>query len=204
MNVLVACEESQRVCLAFRSLGHNAFSCDLLPCSGGHPEYHIKGDVLSLINGHCDFVTQSGDFHSIAHTWDLIIAHPPCTYLTKASATCLYPGGVLDEVRYKAGIAAKEFFFKFLNCDCDRVCIENPTPLTIFDLPAPSQVIQPFYFGDPVQKRTCLWLKGLPILWATDIVVPEFTFEQYFSGSSRMRSKTFLGIASAMAEQWSI
>lgn len=201
MNVLIACEESQTVCKAFRSKGHNAFSCDVVNCSGGYPEWHIKSDVLPLLNGHCEFYTSDNTHHFINDSWDLIIAHPPCTYLTKASATRLFPNGVIDNNRYSLGLAARDFFISILNADCKKICVENPTPLSIFELPAATQVIEPFYFGDPFTKRTLLWLKGLPILFPTCMCIPENSYVLTTS-SAKKRSKTFTGIAAAMAEQW--
>ena len=200
MYILVACEESQTVCIAFRQKGHFAFSCDIQSCSGGYPEWHIKSDVLSILNGNCFFDTQDGSRHYV-HNWDLIIAHPPCTYLTKASATRLFPGCVLNEQRYNDGLAARDFFLKILNSNCNKVCIENPTPLKIFNLPECTQVIEPYFFGDPYTKRTCLWLKGLPPLFATCLCVPDASYVATCSGSKK-RSKTFSGVALAMAEQW--
>ena len=174
MNVLVACEESQRVCTAFREKGHNAFSCDILPCSGGHPEWHCQGDVLNILNGSGNrqeyFCTQDNKSHKLPQKWDLIIAHPPCTYLSNAGARFLYPKGVLNEERLKLGLEAKEFFMAFYNADCEKICIENPTPSRVYELPKYTQVIQPWMFGHPVSKRTCLWLKGLEPLKPTEIV----------------------------------
>ena len=143
MKVLVACEESQRVCIAFREKGHNAFSCDILPCSGGHPEWHICGDVLPLLNGNCEFVTMDDVMHRIDGKWDLIIAHPPCTYLSNAGARWLYAGGELNEERYRKGIDGKKFFMSMLNADCQRIAVENPIPSSIYDLPQYTQIIQP-------------------------------------------------------------
>lgn len=200
MNILVACEESQIVCIAFRQKGHFAFSCDIQNCSGGYPEWHIKSDVLSIINGNCFFYTSDGVRHYI-HEWDLIIAHPPCTYLTKASAIRLFPGGTLNVERFNSGLAAREFFLKIFNSNCNKICIENPTPLKIFNLPECTQVIEPYFFGDPYTKRTCLWLKGLPPLFATDLCVPDASYVATCS-SSKKRSKTFVGVAAAMAQQW--
>lgn len=155
MNVLVACEESQAVCKAFRARGHNAFSCDLKPCTGGHPEWHIQGDVLPLLE----------------RKWDLIIAHPPCTYMSKAGARWMYPtAGNISQERFAKAMKAKEFFLKILNADCERIAIENPRPLKIVELPKPSQVIQPYQFGHPYSKATCLWLKGLPPLEPTEVL----------------------------------
>ena len=210
MNVLVACEESQRVCTAFREKGHNAFSCDIEPCSGGHPEWHIMQDVIPLLNGRCSFKTMDGIEHSIDGKWDLIIAHPPCTYLSNAGARFLYPKGVLNEDRLKLGLAAKDFFMAFYNADCEKICIENPTPSRVYELPKYTQVIQPWMFGHPVQKRTCLWLKGLEPLKPTDIVeerqsskVAGNWFNKGGKERQKNRAKTFPGIAKAMASQWS-
>ena len=209
MNVLVACEESQRVCTAFHEKGHNAFSCDILPCSGGHPEWHIQGDVLVVLNGRCNFETADGTAHSINGKWDLIIAHPPCTYLSNAGARFLYPKGLLNEERLKLGLEAKEFFMAFYNADCEKICIENPTPSRVYELPKYTQVIQPWMFGHPVQKRTCLWLKGLDPLKPTEIVeerqsskVPGNWFNNGGKERQQNRAKTFLGIARAFADQW--
>ena len=210
MNVLIACEESQRVCIAFRDKGHNAFSCDILPCSGGHPEWHICGDVLPLLNGNCEFVTMDDVIHRIDGKWDLLIAHPPCTYLSNAGARFLYPKGVLNEDRLKLGLAAKDFFMAFYNADCEKICIENPTPSRVYELPKYTQVIQPWMFGHPVQKRTCFWLKGLEPLKPTEIVeerqsskVPGNWFNKGGKERQKNRAKTFPGIAAAMASQWS-
>lgn len=193
MRVLVACEESQRVCIEFRKIGHEAYSCDIEPCSGGHPEWHLKQDVTPLLK----------------EKWDLIIAHPPCTYLSNAGARHLYPKGVLNEDRLKKGLAAKEFFMQFYNADCPKIAIENPTPSKIYDLPPYTQVIQPYQFGHPYSKRTCLWLKGLPPLVPTNIVeVSQSTkvagnwFNKGGKERQKNRAKTFPGIAKAMAEQW--
>ena len=224
MNVLVACEESQRVCTAFREKGHNAFSCDILPCSGGHPEWHIQGDVLPLLNGNCEFWTKDKDWrgvcwHFIQGKWDLIIAHPPCTYLTNAGACRMYPKkGQIDPNRFAKAMEAKKFFMDFLNADCEKICIENPIPLSVVELPEKTQVIQPYEFGHPYTKKTYLWLKGLPNLVPTNIVEPvgpyvcgnaEIWKKQAAKGivygkekSAKHRSKTFEGIAQAMADQW--
>ena len=224
MNVLIACEESQVVCTAFRNKGHNAFSCDIQECSGGHPEWHIKGDVKRIINGASDdyycetgFYTQDDKFHILPWRWDLIIAHPPCTYMSKAGARFMYPtAGNIDKERLRKALAAKDFFMKFMNADCERICIENPTPLKIVGLPKESQVVQPHQFGHPYSKRTLLWLKGLPELKPTNILT-EYTpylpsntggFARGKGGSrgvahnAKDASKTFSGIAQAMAEQW--
>ena len=209
MNVLVACEESQEVCKAFRARGHEAYSCDIQAPSGGHPEWHICGDVLPLLDGRCSFKTMDGIEHSIDGKWDLLIAHPPCTYLSNAGARFLYPKGVLNEDRLKLGLAAKDFFMAFYNADCEKICIENPTPSRVYELPKYTQVIQPWMFGHPVQKRTCLWLKGLEPLKPTEVVeerqsskVPGNWFNKGGKERQKNRAKTFPGIAKAMAEQW--
>ena len=193
MKVLVACEESQRVCIELRKLGHEAYSCDLEPCSGGHPEWHLQQDVTPLLK----------------EKWDMIIAFPPCTYLSNAGARHLYPKGVLNESRLEMGLAAKEFFMLFYNSDCPRIAIENPTPSKIYGLPQYDQVIQPYQFGHPFSKRTCIWLKGLPLLVPTDIVevsqstkVPGNWFNKGGKVRQKNRAKTFPGVAKAMAEQW--
>ena len=210
MNVLVACEESQRVCIAFRERGHNAFSCDIEPCSGGHPEWHIMQDVVPILDGRCGFKTMDGIEHSIDGKWDLIIAHPPCTYLSNAGARFLYPKGVLNEERLAKGMIAKDFFMHFYNADCDRIAIENPIPSKVYGLPPYTQTIQPWMFGHPVQKKTCLWLNGLPELRPTNVVeerqstkIPGNWFNSGGKERQKNRAKTFPGIAKAMADQWS-
>ena len=193
MKILVACEESQRVCIELRKLGHEAYSCDILPCSGGRPEWHLQQDVLPLLN----------------EKWDMIIAFPPCTYLSNAGARHLFPGGKLNEERYKKGLLAKELFMSIYNANCSKIAIENPTPSKIYGLPEKTQVIQPWQFGHPYSKRTQLWLKGLPKLIPSNIVEVESSCRKagnWFNkgGKDRQinRSKTFLGIAKAMADQW--
>lgn len=201
MKVLVACEESQAVCKAFRERGHEAYSCDVQPCSGGHPEWHLQQDVVPLLK----------------EKWDMIIAFPPCTYLSNAGACRLYPKkGQLDMDRYQKGLEAKEFFMSFYNADCPRIAIENPVSSRIFEMPQHSQEIQPYMFGHPYTKKTRLWLKGLPPLVPTRLVdsvapyVPAGTGRKDRSKygaakrgeDAKNRSKTFPGIAKAMAEQW--
>jgi len=193
MKVLIACEESQTVTKAFRELGHEAYSCDILECSGGHPEWHIKGDVLNVIN----------------QGWDIMIAHPPCTYLSNAGARHLYKGGTLQQERFKLGLSAKEFFMVLYNAPIDKIVIENPTPSKIYELPLETQVIQPYEFGHPYSKRTLLWIKGLPKLKPTNIVEKQQSTKvagNWFNAGGVQRkinrSKTFEGIAEAMAEQW--
>lgn len=230
MKVLIACEESQRVCKEFRRLGHEAYSCDIQEPSGGHPEWHILGDVLEVLNPTealcCGrirkavaFTTMDGMPHIIPDRWDLIIAHPPCTYLSNAGACRLYPQkGKIDESRFEKGIAAMIFFMKMLDADCDKICVENPIPSKIFGLPKYTQIIQPYEYGHPFSKKTCLWLKGLPELVPTEIVKdhkpyvscgtsknkgnPEKAGVSRAGGAAKIRSKTFTGIAKAMAEQW--
>lgn len=198
-KILVACEESQAVCKAFRKLGAEAYSADIQSCSGNHPEWHIKGDCMRILNGGL-FRTQDGKVHRVEH-WDLIIAHPPCTYLTRCGATHLYPHRELNQERYKKGLEAKLFFMSFFNCSASHLAIENPTPLRIFELPKESQVVQPFEYGNPYTKRTCLWLKGLPKLVPTNIVNPIGSWVAMHK-TAKQRSKTFSGIAEAMASQW--
>lgn len=220
MNVLIACEESQEVCKAFRERGHTAFSCDIQGCSGGHPEWHIMGDALPLLNGYRLFWTMDGAEHDdvLNDPWDLIIAHPPCTYLSNAGARWLWAGHELNEARYAQGLAAKEFFMKFYNAECDRIAIENPVPSSIYNLPEYTQFVQPYEYGHPYSKKTCLWLKNLPPLTPTEIIAdhkpfvssgsyskthnPKYKGTSRKGGSARSRSKTFSGIAKAMAEQW--
>lgn len=217
MKVLVACEESQAVCKAFRKKGHEAYSCDIVECSGGHPEWHIMQDVSPLLNGNCIFETVDGLKHEIKGKWDLLIAFPPCTYLTNAGARHLWKNHELNQERYEKGLEAKAFFMMFYNADCERIAIENPTPSKIFELPEKTQVIQPWQFGHPFTKRTQLWLKNLPLLQPTEIVEPERTWcpsgsyskrhgekhrGMFTTDRAKNRSKTFPGIAKAMVEQW--
>ena len=217
MKILVACEESQAVTIELRKLGHEAYSCDIIEQSGGHDEWHIKQDVLPLLNGNCKFKTLDGKEHEINSKWDMIIAFPPCTYMTNGGAVRMYPKkGVINQERFKKAMKAKEFFMSFYNADCPRIAIENPMPMKIVGLPEKSQVIQPYQFGDPFSKRTYLWLKGLPKLEYTNVLTEYQPFinggggrlnkENYkgkkFANGSTKRSKTFPGIAKAMAEQW--
>ena len=217
MKVLVACEESQAVCTELRRLGHEAYSCDIQPCSGGHPEWHIMDDVLPLINGRCRFQTMDGTWHEIAGTWDLLIAHPPCTYLSNAGARHLWKGGELNQERYQKGLEAKAFFMAFYNADCPRIAIENPTPSKVYELPQVTQYVQPWEHGHAFTKRTGFWLKNLDRLKPTNIVKPTATWcpsgsyshkhgEQhrgmFTTDRAKNRAKTFPGIAKAMAVQW--
>ena len=211
MKILIACEESQRVAIELRKLGHESYSCDLFECSGGHPEWHIIGDCTSLLNGNCSFNTSDGLEHYINSNWDMIIGHPPCTYLSNAGARHLYPKGVLNQERYKLGIEAKKLFMAIYNADCERIAIENPIPSKIYNLPQYTQVIQPYEYGHPFKKKTCLWLKNLPKLKPTNILPEEERQSTKVAGNwfnkggkdrQKNRSKTFEGIAKAMAEQW--
>ena len=200
MKILVACEESQIVTKAFRNKGHEAYSCDIKPTTGDNPEWHIIGDVLENLTG-----------------WDMIIAFPPCTFLSNAGACRLYPKkGQIDEARYQKGLEAKEFFLKILNADCEKIIIENPIHSSVFNMPKWSQEIQPWMFGHPYTKKTRLWLKGVDNLVATNVVdvigpyIPSGTGRKDRSkygaakrgDDSTNRSKTFSGVGCAMAEQW--
>lgn len=219
-KLLVCCEESQRVCIAFRAKGWEAYSCDIEPCSGGHPEWHIQQDVLPPINGDCTFKTVDGVEHRIDGQWDLLICHPPCTYLSNAGARHLWKGHRLNEERYAKGLEAKAFFMEFLNADCEHIVVENPIPSKVYELPPYTQAIQPFDFygkDHPYSKKTCLWLKNVTKLEAVEPVKPAATWcpsgsyshrhgEQhrgmFTTDRAKNRAKTFPGIAKAMAEQW--
>lgn len=209
MKILVACEESQAVTIELRKLGHEAYSCDLLPCSGGHPEWHLQQDVLPLLK----------------EKWDMIIAFPPCTYLTVTGNRWFdverYGEKAIQRIKDRE--KAIQFFMQFVNADCDRVAIENPIGVMSTKLRKPNQVIHPWQFGSPTTKSTCLWLKGLPNLIPTDIVeIDKSDIYAYVAKNGKIkhdsrnrskckatersihRSKTFPGIAKAMAEQWSV
>lgn len=219
MNVLIACEESQRVCKAFREKGHNAFSCDLIPCSGGHPEWHIMGDVLAVLNGRCAFTTADGTQHHIEGKWDLIIAHPPCTRLCNSGQRWLYWGS--EEYRAKKKREQEEaivFFMKFVEADCDRIAIENPSGIMSTIYRKPDCTYNPYDFkGETECKKTCLWLKGLePLKPTRKVPLPKEERTQgiwraHFGDkklawndpeTARLRSQTPWGVAYAMAEQW--
>lgn len=219
MKVLVACEESQAVTIELRKLGVEAYSCDLLDCSGNHLEWHIKQDVLPLLNGNCSFKTCDGVVHKIDDKWDMIITFPPCTHLAVSGARHFEQKR--KDGRQQQGI---DFFMKFVNCDCEHVCIENPIGIMSSIYRKPNQIIQPWMFGDKFTKSTCLWLKGLPNLKSTNIVEKGDFFEwtdkngkkkrqaKWFFDAlknaktneerSIIRSKTFPGIAKAMAMQF--
>ena len=186
LRVLIACEESQVECKAFRAVGHLAFSCDIKQCSGGHPEWHIQQDVIPLLDD----------------GWDIIIAHPPCTYLSNVSAPWMLPGGVLSFPRWEKALSARQFFMRFFEAKCKFVAVENPMPLSILNMPAYSQIVQPYEFGEPWSKRTFLWLKGLPALMPTMHLYKHKSWH-FYHRSAIMRSRSFEGIAQAMAVQWS-
>ena len=162
MKILVACEESQAVTIELRKLGHEAYSCDVIEQSGGHPEWHIRSNVLPLCNGRCTFTTMDGVTHTVDGRWDMIIAFVPCTKTSNAGARHLYKGGLLNIPRYYEGLCGKALFLAVWASDCDKVVIENPTPSKAFDYPEPTQVIQPYQFGHPFTKRTLLWMRGVP------------------------------------------
>jgi hypothetical protein len=204
-KILVACEESQSITKELRDLGHEAFSCDILPCSGGHPEWHIQADVFTIIN----------------QGWDLMIAHPPCTYLSVSGARHLYNKDKSKNLeRWENQKIALDFVQKLMDCPIPRIAIENPVSVISTKIRKPDQIIQPYMFGDEATKTTCIWLKNLPKLEATKMVGKgERTV--FKSGKSHpkwyadalanaktpaerrtLRSKTFQGIARAMADQW--
>lgn len=195
MKVLIACEESQEVCKAFRAKCHEAWSCDIQEPSGDQPEWHLQMDALEAIN---------------LYDWDLMIAHPPCTYLCVPGAHYLHK----QPDRWDKMLEGKEFFMKLLNTNIPKICVENPVPHRYAELPKYSQIIQPWQFGHEVSKRTCLWLKNLPLLKPTKIM--ENRGERYYrkdgsvsnskwyaKSNAKERSKTFRGIAEAMVDQWS-
>lgn len=232
MKILIACEESQTVCIELRRLGHEAYSADIQEPSGGHPEWHILGDVLPLINGRCSFQTMDGSVHKIDGKWDLMIAHPPCTYLSGVTTRHLSlkctPAEKVVERFWKLAESAV-FFMQFALADCDRICVENPLGFMSTLWRKPDQIVHPFYFAeseDDVEnyqkKRTCFWLRGLlPLKRKNQLKPPKpygytksgkpINFEeahgkiagfQHGGSSASARSKTFPGIARAMAEQW--
>lgn len=215
MNVLIACEESQRVLEQFRKKGHHAFSCDIQECSGRFPEYHIQGDVLPILNGGT-FKTMNGRSHTVHH-WDLIIAHPPCTRLCVSGQRWLYYG--TEEYRQqkkKEQDFAIEFFMKFVNANCEKIAIENPIGIMSSLYRKPDCIYNPYDFeGETECKKTCLWLKNLPPLKPTQNIPNEerthniwkakFNGKQYAWNNkevARLRSQTPVGVAVAMAEQW--
>lgn len=203
LKVLIACEESQAVCKAFRSLGIEAYSCDIQECSGGHPEWHIIGDAIK---------------EAYSGKYNMMIAHPPCTYMSKAGARWMYPtAGNISQDRYNKSMEAKEFFMALLNAPIKYIAVENPVPLKVVGLPNHTQAIQPYEYGHEYSKKTLLWLKNLPRLVPTDIkteykpYLPSNTGgakrgQKHSRGTAKNAkesSKTFEGVAKAMAIQWS-
>lgn len=226
MRVLVACEESQEVCKAFRAKGHEAYSCDIQECSGGHPEWHIMGDALDLINGRCTFQTMDGAQHRIDGTWDLLIAHPPCTFLTVTGNRWFDEEKYGDKARQRKRDReeAAAFFMKFADADCPRTVIENPIGVMSRMYRKPDQIVHPYYFAEREddenceRKATCLWLKGVPPLQYEVKYQPRVIKYKNGKGTdspwhvntmslppaerAKARSKTFPGIARTMAEFW--
>lgn len=217
MNVLIACEESQRVCSAFRLKGHQAFSCDLFECSGGHPEWHIQADCVPLLNGYCSFKTMDNEIHYLNSTWDLIIAHPPCTRLCNSGQRWLYYGDSEYQMKkHREQLEAVVFFMRFVSADCPRIAIENPRGIMSSLYRKPDCVYNPYDFkGETECKSTCLWLKNLPPLKPTQILPSDKRtndiWKAHFDGKcyswndkivAKLRSRTPFGVALAMAEQW--
>lgn len=237
MKILVACEESQAVTIEMRRLGHDAFSCDILPCSGGHPEWHIQDDALQLLQKQyvpfagegVQFRTCDGMYHFIVGGWDMIVAHPPCTYLTVTGNRWfnIERYGEIAIQRHKDREKAIEFFMAFANADCPRIAIENPIGHMSTAWRKPDQIIQPWQFAlsedENTEKGTCLWLKGLPVLVPKVKEKPEMAYFEWTTPDGKKKrqtlwyyktrclphaerataaSKTFPGIARAMAEQW--
>ncbi len=192
MKILIACEESQAICIAFRQLWYEAYSCDILPCSWWHPEWHIQWDAIQ---------------EAYSGKYDMMIAHPPCTYLSNAGARFLYPKWVLNQDRYNKWLEAVDFFMKLYNAPIKYICIENPIPSKIYWLPQYNQTIQPYEHWHPYSKKTCLWIKWLPALLPTNIVKYESTkkawnwFNKWWKDRQKNRSKTFPWIAKAIAQQ---
>ncbi len=223
MRVLVACEESQEVCKAFRALGHEAYSCDIQAPSGGHPEWHILGDALKAIEG--GFVTtMDGQTHDVGK-WDLLIAHPPCTYLSNVAGihfSLKYRSSEYVVERWKNRGLSAVFFMKFLLANAERIAVENPVGFMNTAFRSADQTIHPYMFAESendvenyVTKATCLWLVNLPPLRTNGLAKPDNgklfgklpsgknrTWEDTYSRKAKVRSKTFPGIARAMAEQW--
>ena len=220
MKVLVACEESQRVCTAFRNKGHEAYSCDIIECSGGHPEWHIKGDVIPLLNGRCEFETMDGVKHRIDGRWDMIIAHPPCTRLCNSGQRWLYWGD--EEYRRKKQLEkelAVAFFLMFVIADCPRIAIENPMGIMSSIYRPPTFTYNPYDFkGETECKKTGIWLIGdiQPLKPTREIPLPKEErtngiWKAHFGDrklawndpeTARLRSQTPIGVAQAMADQW--
>lgn len=193
MKILIACEESQAITIEMRKLWYEAYSCDILECSWWHPEWHIQWDAIT---------------EAYSGKYDMMIAHPPCTYLSNAGARFLYPKSVLNKERYKKGLEAKDFFMKLWNAPINYIAIENPIPSKIYWLPDYTQIIQPYEHWHPFSKKTCLWLRNLHKITPTDIVQYQSTkiawnwFNKWWKDRQKNRSKTFTWIAKAIAEQW--
>lgn len=226
MKVLVACEESQAVCKAFREKGHEAYSCDIIECSGGHPEWHIDSDVIPLLNGNCGFYTQNGEYHTIHGRWDMIIAFPPCTYLTNTGNRWfdVIAYGYTAQTRWSDRCKAIVFFLSIAFADCDRIVMENPIGCMSTYWRKPDQVVHPYYFAEYQddenceRKATCLWLKGVNPLKYEKCFTPRVIKYKNGKGTdspwhintmalppaerAKARSKTFPGVAKAMADQW--
>lgn len=219
MKVLIACEESQAVCKAFREKGHEAYSCDIIECSGGHPEWHIQQSVLPLLNGKCNFTTCDGTVHEIEGKWDMIIAHPPCTRLCSSGQRWLYFGDdTYKSIKLAEQRSAIVFFMTIALADCDKIVIENPSGVMSACYRKPDCTYNPYDFeGETECKKTCLWLKGVPPLKPTrksPLPKEERTqgiWKAHFGDkklawndpeTARLRSQTPIGVAKAMADQW--
>ena len=226
MKVLVACEESQAVTKEFRRLGHEAYSCDIIECSGGHPEWHIMQDVLPLINGRCSFRTMDGIEHHIEGKWDLLIAFPPCTFLTNTGNRWfdVLKYGAAAQVRWSEKCKAIVFFLRFIFADCDRIVVENPIGCMSTLFRKPDQIVHPYYFAEEEddenceRKATCLWTKGVPPLLYEIKYSPRVIEYKNGKGTdspwhmntmglpqeerAKLRSKTYPGFAKALAEQY--
>lgn len=211
LNVLIACEESQAETEAFRELGQNAFSCDIISCrKGGHKEWHIKQDVTPLLNGTTEFTTEDGLAHKVER-WDLIIAHPPCTFLCKVGSPWMKKEPLkkvnhrgteifVNEERWKNMMKAREFFFKCLNAKAKYVAVENPLPMRVAEMPQPTCYADPNWFGVKYTKKTLYWLKNLPPIMPRLIHSKPKCFVSASRG--KYRSRTFPALAKAIAEQW--
>ena len=197
--VLIACEETQRECIAFRERGFQAFSCDIQPCSGKHPEWHVHGDVTRLLSGKCCFRTQDGKYHYIHH-WNLIIAHPPCTYLCKLSSVHMFVNHVLQPSRFSNMISARHFFMTCFNAPADFLAVENPQPMAIARLPKPSCYADPSWFGHKYTKKTLYWTRNLPPIMPTYINPTRKSLVNCSRG--KWRSWTPWPLARALAQQW--
>ena len=217
MKILVACEESQAVTKELRRLGNEAYSCDIIDQSGGHPEWHIKQDVIPLLDGNCSFRTTEGGQHRVNGKWDMIIAHPPCTRLCNSGQRWLYWGPEeYREKKRKEQVEAIDFFMKFVNADCDKIAIENPSGIMSTKYRKPDCTYNPYDFeGETECKKTCLWLKNLPALVPTQVLPKEKRTQGIWKAhfgdkkmtwrdpeTARLRSITPKGVAKAMAQQW--